>query len=158
LPIADTGCLPYTLDDRNVIHEPSERRAQKQLRQQGVDVLRIECQSPLRLALHEVGARGAIGERLIEAQPRPQECQPTPSLREMRGELRRDLQQADVGPQFVWCVRSGTGAQIEVIDRRIDCLRREAREGLVECDRDVLGDFVLHGKDVFEAAVVAVRP
>jgi hypothetical protein len=72
--------------------------------------------------------------------------------------LRGDLQQADIGPQLFGRIGLGAGVQIEVIDRRIDRPSREAREGLVEGGRDVFGDLVLHGKYVFEAAVVAVRP
>ena len=76
----------------------------------------------------------------------------------MRRALGDDLQQADVGPQLVRRVGLRAGAQIEVIDGRIDRPGREAREGLIERGRDVLGDLVLDGEDVLEAAVVAIRP
>ena len=112
----------------------------------------------VRRARHGGGARRPIGKGLIEVQPGSQVGKPAPGLREIRRALRDDLQHADVRSQLVRCVRLRAGAQVEVVDGRIDRAGRVARKRLIERPGDVLGDLVLDREDVFQAAVVAVGP
>ena len=76
----------------------------------------------------------------------------------MRRALGDDLQQADLGPQLVRCVGLRAGAQIEVVDGRIDRAGREAGERLIERAGDALGYLILDGEYVLQAAVVSLRP
>jgi hypothetical protein len=124
----------------------------------GVGVLRVERQGLLRLAGHEIRARRATPVGLVEVQPGPQVRQSAPGLGEVRRTLRGDLQQPDEGTQLIGRVGLRARAQIEIVVRRIDRPRREAGERLMEREGDVLGDLVLDGEDVLQAAVVAIRP